>query len=167
MVLTVVLASTTLYEASSRTTVTSTATATTTVANTTVRSTIYIVTVSAPEEDVHAGLGGCSIARLTCTIHVYDGYPFGNVTIAQNDCMMMNFLIESIGPFTCINSPSQVLTYGSFATVNATLNRDSWNDGCIASCTPNVGTEINGSIAVKIGTNSSWTYVQISGAFTP
>jgi len=148
------------------TAIASTSIMTTTVANTTLTSTFYFVTASTSTSYVHAGLDGCSISLRTCSILVYDEYPFGNVTIAKPDCLQLDFLIESTGPFTCVSSPSSELTYGTFATVNATLDQDSWNDGCLASCTPKVGTQITGSVGVIIGSGNNPAYIPFTGAFT-
>ena len=147
---------------------TETVTSTTTVANTTVTTSIFLGTLTGLPQVVDAVLEGCSISRLMCTVLVYDGYPEGNVTIPQTDCLMLEFLIESTGGFACVSSPSSVLTYGAFATVNATLDRTSWNDGCITSCTPKVGVQISGSMDVTTEPGNNASSIPLTaGKFTP
>jgi hypothetical protein len=144
-----------------------TTTLTTTLANTTLVSTVYFIAGTAATTLIRASLAGCSISRLTCTIFIFDGYPDENITISQNsDCLLVNFRIESASGFSCVSYPSPVLSYGNIAMVNATFNATSWAGECIASCTPKVGTPINGSIQVDVGSGNNWVSIQLAGAFT-
>lgn len=152
----------------------STTTASTTVMaidvqNVTTTTTEFSVgTYTVPVSDVSVGLLGCSISQTTCTLLVHSSYQ-GSVTIAHGEgCLYLDYGTAATEADGCDSSPSAVLSYGGWATVNATVPGIGGNStaGCPA-CAPTVGEELYGGLQIQVGTGNETASAPFAGEFTP
>ncbi len=146
-----------------------------TVTATSVQTTTYTTTIetigtyTVPVTEVSVGLMGCSISHTSCTLLVYSTALSSTVTIGHSEgCMELTYGTTSTAADGCTSSPSAVLSYGQWATVNATVSSIGANftAGC-SPCTPLVGEKLYGGIQIRVGIGNNTAFAPFAGVFTP